>query len=64
MHLVRSADVVDRRRGQIGFDQLDPSSVDHLVVDVRGHGHGPAEVVGDPESHGVESARRRPRRHG
>jgi hypothetical protein len=51
-----SAHVMDRCRGQAGFDQLDPPTVNDLVISRRGHNDGPAEVVGDAESHANDSA--------
>jgi hypothetical protein len=43
--------MVDRCGGQPGLDQLDSSAVDYLVVRGGRDGHGPAEVMGDADSH-------------
>ena len=43
--------VVDRCRRQAGFDQFDPPAVDDLVVRRRRHGDGPAEMIGDAQTH-------------
>ena len=48
---VWAALVVDRRRRQARFDQLDPPAVDDLVIRRGRDGHGPAEVMGDAETH-------------
>ena len=51
MKVVRAALVVDRCRRHVGFDQLDPSTLDDLVV---GRGHdcdSPTEMVCNPEVH-------------
>ena len=43
--------VVDRRRRDAGFDQLDPPAVHDLVVGRRRHRDGPAEMVRDAQAH-------------
>jgi hypothetical protein len=53
VHEVRPADVMDRGRGQVGVEQLDPSTVDHLVICGSGHDDGPAEVVSNADAHAV-----------
>ena len=52
----RLAFVVDRRGRHAGFDQLDPPAVHDLVVGRRGDGHGPAEVMRDPQTHAEDYA--------
>jgi hypothetical protein len=44
--------VMDGRRRKTRLDQLDPSTVDDNVVGGGRDGHGPTEVVRDPETHG------------
>jgi hypothetical protein len=48
---VGAALVVDGGTWEAGFDQVDPATVDDLVVGRRRHCHGPAEVVRDAQSH-------------
>ena len=48
---MRAALVVDRRRRHPGLDQLDPPTVDDLVIRRGRDRHGPAEVMSDPETH-------------
>ena len=48
--------VVDGRRRQAGLDQVDPPTVSDAVVRRGRDGDGPAEVVGDSETHAVDSA--------
>ncbi len=43
--------VVHRRGGDARFDQLDPPPIHDLVVSVRRHGNGPAEVIRDAQTH-------------
>ena len=43
--------VVNRCRRHAGFDQLDPPAVHDLVVSRRRHGNGPAEMIGDAQTH-------------
>ena len=48
--------MVDRRRRHAGFDQLDPPAVHDLVVRRRADGHGPPEMVRDPQTHATDYA--------
>ena len=48
--------MVDRRRRHAGLDQLDPPAVHDLVVGRGRDGHGPAEVMGDAETHATDCA--------
>lgn len=43
--------VVDGGGRQSWFDQLDSSSIDNVVVCRSRNDHGPAEMVGDTETH-------------
>ena len=43
--------VVNRCRRHAGFNQLDAPTVHDLVVGRRGHGYGPAEMIGDSQTH-------------
>ena len=52
----RLAFVVDRCRRHAGFDQLDPPRSTTSWSAGRGDGHGPAEVMGDPQAHVIDSA--------
>jgi hypothetical protein len=56
MHVVRTADVMDRRRREVGFDELDPPAVDDLVVGRRRDCDRPAEVMRNAETHATDSA--------
>ena len=57
--------VVDRRGRHSWFDELDSSSVDNAVVCRSRNDHGPAEMVGDAETHAAILPRDFPRRrHG
>ena len=62
MEVVWAALVVDRCYRHTGFDQLDPPTVHDLVVRRGGNGHGPAEVMGDAETHATDSGRAKSRR--
>jgi hypothetical protein len=53
---VWAACVVDRCRRHTGLDQLDPPTIHDGVVRRRSDGHGPAEVMGDAETHATNSA--------
>ena len=48
--------VVDRRRRHAGLDQLDPPPVHDLVVGRRRDGDGPAEMIGDAQTHAAGHA--------
>ena len=55
----RFAFVVDWCSRHAGLDELDPPAVDDLVVGRRRHRHGPAEMMGDAQTHATDSARAR-----
>ena len=50
----RAALVVNRRRRDAGFDQLDPPPVHDLVVRRRRHRDRPPEMVGNPHPHAAK----------
>jgi molybdate transport system regulatory protein len=51
MHLVRTADVMDRRGRQTGFDQFDTPAVYDFMICGSRHDHGPAVMVCNPNTH-------------
>jgi hypothetical protein len=51
VHRMRAAFMMDRRRRQACFDQLDPPSIHNRVVRRSRHDHGPAKMMGDADAH-------------
>lgn len=58
MEQVGTAVMVDRCRRHSGLDQLDPSTVDDLMVGRGGDSHGPSEMMRDAKTHAIESTSR------
>ncbi len=48
--------MVDWCSRHAGFDKLDPPAVHDLVVDRRRDCHGPAEMMGDAQTHATDYA--------